>query len=114
MKNKSENKGKERGISPIPSWGDEDEDEFQIIQKIICDSDTSSTLANRLSNWLQSLKDRVQPKQGWSKEDEQRATWKPTTEQMMYLNKVIDATDIVSEEHDALLELWKDLKKLKD
>lgn len=52
-------------------WSEEDEQCLLTIQKIICDSDTSASLANKLSNWVQSLKDRIiQPRQEWSEEDE--------------------------------------------
>lgn len=50
----------------------DDEINYRILQRIICNSDTSSTLANKLSDWLDSLKNRAipQPKE-WSKEDEE-------------------------------------------
>ena len=82
-------------------WSEENEDEFQIIQKIICDSDTSSTLANRLSNWLQSIKE--------------RAVWKPTEEQLYWLKYAANSTSDTEKGNEAeavLNELYEQLKKL--
>jgi hypothetical protein len=41
------------------NWSEEDEENFHTLSKIICDSQASAKIANKLSDWLESLKDRV-------------------------------------------------------
>ena len=51
---------------------DEDKKNYQMIQKIICDSDITAKMANKLSDWLKDLKEKMQPqsKEEWSVDDE--------------------------------------------
>ena len=41
------------------NWSEEDEENFNMLSKIICDSQASAKIANKLSDWLESLKERV-------------------------------------------------------
>jgi len=121
-----------------PAWSEEDERRYRGLHNLIystqyCDS------RKELSDWLKSLKDRVQPqlKQEWSEEDERiyksitysfahncpltvqqqefvkslrpQNKWKPSDEQMNDLKKAIDSFTF---ETDYLQELYNDLKKL--
>ena len=53
-----------------PAWSEEDEKQVRQIERII-KSGATKELQKRIHNWLESLEDRVQPKQEWSKEDEE-------------------------------------------
>ena len=41
------------------SWSEKDEINCQLIQTIVCYSNITADLANKLSNWLKSLKERI-------------------------------------------------------
>ena len=47
-------------IEQNSSWSEADEKNYQMLQKIICDSDITAKMANKLSDWLKYIKDRVQ------------------------------------------------------
>ena len=101
--------------------------------------DSSTHLMENLIDWLNSLKDRVQPKQEWSYEDRihlgncialiQRAsereanwlkslrpqnTWKPSDEQMVVLNDIIINGRQSNANKRILKSLQEQLKKLKE
>lgn len=48
-----------------PAWSEEDKEEFQIAIDTLVEAGQHDS-----AHWLKSLKDRVQPKQEWSEEDE--------------------------------------------
>ena len=58
-----------------PAWSEEDEDYYDaIIAKLEVTQDDALLTDNQM-RFLKSLKDRVQPKQEWSKEDERNASY---------------------------------------
>ena len=69
-----------------------------MLQKIICDSGASASLANKLSDWLNSLK--LQKQQ------------KPTKEQMDALDSTLQYSKVSRNSYDSLNSLDNDLKKL--
>lgn len=75
------------------SWNEEDEKNYRMLQKIICDSGITAKMANKLSDWLKSIKERY--------------TWKPSDEQMDALE-----TATSSLQSTALESLYNDLEKL--
>ena len=64
-------KKKLKKIEQNPDWSEEDERNIQNIDSVLFyDKGLPEDTCMRLRNWLKSLKDRVQPKQAWGKEDE--------------------------------------------
>lgn len=57
------------------AWSEEDEQNYETILKIICSSNKSESLVNKLLDWFKSFKGRVQSKQDWSEEDEEEANY---------------------------------------
>ena len=57
-------------VEQKPAWSEEDEQNYDILLKIICSSNKSESLVNKLFDWFKSLKGRIRPKQEWSKKDE--------------------------------------------
>jgi hypothetical protein len=82
-------------------WSEEDEKNYNTILKIIQNFDTSAQSANKLSNWLKSLKERY--------------TWKPSDEQMEALSNALGLAKSCGEEsfYD-LRALYEQLKKLRE
>ena len=87
-------------IEQKPAWSEEDERMYRGLHNLIystlyCDSRKES------SDWLKSLKDRVQPQN----------TWNPSDEQMENLSRAVNGG---SYRTSLLMELYQDLKKLKE
>jgi hypothetical protein len=58
-------------INPKSAWSEEDENAMRFLKDIVNHSNIYTTpLKEKLYDWLKSIKDRVQPKQEWNKEDE--------------------------------------------
>ena len=131
------------------TWSEEDKKMSRFIGNAITATDASEYLGSKgiqvidAHAWLEELKDRVQPKQDWSEEDEriyqsimddtvqenqlddkqtnwlkslkERYTWKPSAEQMKALSFINTTGGIsyVGQEQE-LINLYNDLKKLRD
>ena len=81
-----------------PAWSEEDCLQLDTAINIVTNSGHTCT-----SDWLKSIKDRVQP----------QTTWKPSEEQMKQLGKVVEQNKdcLIGKE---LMTLYNDLKKLKE
>lgn len=92
-------------LQPKQEWSEEDEKLYNSALwhiKNSCGNGGKDSGEFEVYNWLKSIKDRVQPKQVWSKD------WKPSDEQMEALKlKVIGR-------RDSLYELYLDLENLKN
>lgn len=68
-------------FEPNPAWSEEDEEMFKSIIATceLAEQDRDSSPARHLlemqTNWLKSIKDRVQPQREWGEEDEEMLTW---------------------------------------
>ena len=124
------------------SWSEEDEVMFRTAKKIIFESDDCSDgTSNKVIDWLKFLKNRVQPKQEWSEEDEKylklaienfqmlgnsfltawlkslkdRYTWKPSDKQIYALRAVVNELKHSDNKYQETIEdLYNDLEKLRE
>ena len=54
----------------LNAWTEEDEKQARQIERIVHNDGCSKKLQEQIANWFESLKNRMQPKVEWSKEDE--------------------------------------------
>lgn len=122
------------------SWSEEDERFLNVARNILNSSKIYTKSPDKYEdtiNWLNSLKDRVQPKQEWSEEDniwlnnlichfetglsiehervaswlkslKERYAWKPSEEQLDALERIVSERQSI-----ALESLYEDIRKLK-
>lgn len=64
-------------------WSEEDEKQARQIERIVHYDGCSKKLQKQISDWLKSIKNRIQPKQEWSEEDEAMFQGVIETEQYM-------------------------------
>ena len=132
-------------ITKESAWSEEDSFRTEtLIWVIKSGGSIRPELRNEFVNWLQSLKDRVQPKQEWSEEDEEilrtilsdgirgaeldmlqvnwlkslrpQNRWKPSSEQIGLLQAIINEPNNASSEscQIVLKDILEQLKKLKE
>jgi hypothetical protein len=82
-----------------PAWTEEDERNLQNIDSVLFrEISLSEDECMRLRDWIQSLK--------------QRATWKPTEEQIQALNEAVGIVGLFTPRGSYLKSLSEQLKKL--
>jgi len=133
---------------PKQEWSEEDENMLKSVIATceLAEQDRDSSPAKHLlemqTNWLKSLKDRVQPQPKWSEEDivaidcavdvlnkdlptlaasikrlkslRPQNTWKPSDEQMEALDSTLQYSQVSHNSYEHLNSLFNDLKKLRE